>query len=433
MSGGGKSKANSLTEVTQLTNGLRVVTARMPHVATTSLGVWVATGARHELKHEHGISHFLEHMAFKGTASRSARKIAEDIEEVGGDLNAATGPDTTAYFARVLQGDEGVALELLADILLSSAFADEEVQREKEVIIQEIAATRDSPDDIAYDLLHQTAFPEQALGRTILGTSKSVAGFQRSDIAAFLARTYQPDRMVVAAAGAVDHGAIVRHVEALFGGLSVTGGVGEEPAQYEGGPSASAKRFEQTHVLIGFETPSFRDRRYYAAQVLSGLFGGGMSSRLFQEVRERQGLCYSIYSSAWGLRDVGMMAVHAAASHEAVQRLVDVIARELAELAATGPNAKELARSKAQLKAGLLMSLESSSARAEQIARQILHHGRLIPAEELVAGVDGVSRADIRRLAADIKKGVPTVAIVGSGKASQAAADYVAGAFAAQG
>lgn len=416
-------------DVTTLSNGMRVVTAPMAHVETTSLGVWVATGARHERPNEHGISHFLEHMAFKGTQTRSARQIAEEIEEVGGELNAATGLDTTAYFARILAGDEHVALGLLADILLRSAFAEEEIEREKEVITQEIASTLDSPDDIAYDLLHASAFPNQALGRTILGTAKSVSAFKRSDIIGFMGRRYAPSAMVVAAAGAVKHDAIVRHVEALFGGLSVVGEDGELPARYAGGVTASIKKFEQTHLLMGFPGPSFRDPSFYAAQVMSGLFGGGMSSRLFQEVRERQGLCYSIYSSAWGLKDIGMMAVHAAASSESLERLVDVVAHELKALADGGTNQRELDRSKAQLKAGLLMALESSSARAEQVARQLLHFGRLIEAAELVAGVDAVTADDVRTLASSYLHSTPTVSVVGSGRKSHDAAKYAADAL----
>ena len=379
------------TEVTTLANGLRIVTDRMAHLETTSLGVWVAAGARHESEAETGISHLLEHMAFKGTASRSARAIAEEIEAVGGELNAATGLEHTAYYARVLKGDEGTALELLADILLNSSYAADELDREREVILQEIAMIQDSPEEIAYDLMHDAAYPGQPAGRPIIGTPHSVRSISASDLRGFLAARYVPGDMVVAAAGAVDHGRLVRHVEALFGGLARRASSGEVAARYEGGTRISRKAFEQSHLLWAFEGPSYRDAETYTAQVFSGLFGGGMSSRLFQEVRERRGLCYSIYSSAWGLSDTGLFGIHAATGPKMMSELIDVVSRELREIARRGPELAEMARAKAQLKAGLLMALESSSARAEQLARHLLIHGRLVPPSELVEAVEAVT------------------------------------------
>ena len=417
-------------KVTALANGLRVASHNMGHLETVSLGVWVAAGARHEAEHENGLSHLLEHMAFKGTRSRSAQKIAEEIEEVGGELNAATGLDSTAYYARVLKGDEGVALELLADILLNSAFSPDELDKEREVILQEIAGVEDSPEDLAYDLLQATAFPGQALGRTILGTPKSVQGLQASDLTAFLASRYHPGAMVIAAAGSIDHEKLVRHVEALFGGLTPRLEGAEPPARYGGGIAASEKPFEQSHLLIGFPAPGFRDEAFYTAQVFSGLFGGGMSSRLFQEIRERRGLCYAIYSSMWGLKDAGMLAVHAATGPEMVEELANLVAAELADVARRGPSPSELQRSKAQLRAGLLMALESSSVRAEQMARQLLTHDRLISPQELSDSVARVTPQEIQAFAAVMKISKPSVVLVGSGKRSMAQAERAAGAVA---
>ncbi len=405
-------------EITVLDNGLRVVTQSMAHLETTSLGLWVGVGARHESPAEHGISHLIEHMSFKGTAKRSARVIAEEIEAVGGELNAATGLEMTSYFARVLKGDEGVAVELLADILLNSRFAPEELDREREVILQEIAAVRDSPDDIAYELAHEAAWPGQSVGRSILGTPGNIRGFEAADLRRFLEGHYGAENMVLSAAGAVRHETMVRHAEALFGGLTGPRFEAAQSARYEGGTRWHAKRFEQAHMVLAFEAPSYRDRDFFAAQVFSGLFGGGMSSRLFQEVRETRGLCYAIYSSAWGLKDTGMFAIHAATGAETMAELVDVVATELERMGREGAAADEIGRAKAQLKAGLLMGLESSSARAEQMARQLLGYGRLIPTEELMAGVDAVSAESVRNFARRLAAARPSVAIVGAGKRS---------------
>jgi predicted Zn-dependent peptidase len=414
------------TNITTLSNGLRVVTHAMDHLETVSLGVWVASGARHERLEQHGLSHLLEHMAFKGTATRTAQRIAEEIEDIGGELNAATGLDMTAYYARVLKGDDGIALNILADILLNSTYSDEDLEKEREVIQQEIAAAQDSPDDLAFDLLHQAAFPDQAIGRPILGTVKSVGAIQSSDLKSFLKERYTPEAMVISAAGAINHEKLVRHAEALFGGLTRSQSGGERRAHYTGGVAASSKPFEQSHVVIGLPAPSYLEDDYYAAQVFSGLFGGGMSSRLFQEIRESRGLCYAIYSTVWGLRDAGMLAVHAATGPDKVEQLSAIVAAELADIADKGPNAAELQRSSAQLKAGLLMALESSSVRAEQMARHLLSHGALIPSQELVARVDAVTRNAVRDVAARVAASVPTVAIVGSGKKSQTQAERTA-------
>lgn len=406
-------------EISRLANGLTVITHAMPHLETTSLGIWVGVGARHETLAENGISHFLEHMSFKGTRTRSAQAIAEEIESVGGDLNAATGFETTAYYARVLKGDEGVALELLADILLNSMFSPDEMERERGVILQEIAGTQDSPDDIAYELINEVAYPGQAIGRSILGPAKNVRRFQPADLNRFLKTHYRPERMVVAAAGAVRHEPLVRHAEALFGALTPEQTADEPLALYEGGVRWHPKRFEQSHLVLAYEGPSYRSEAYFTAQVFSGLFGGGMSSRLFQEAREKRGLCYSIYSSAWGLGDTGLFAVHAATGAELMGNLTDVTGVALEDVALNGPTTAELGRAKAQLKAGLLMSLESSSARAEQMARHMLAHGRVIGSDELTAKVDAVSVENVRRFAESLLASRPSVVVVGAGKASQ--------------
>jgi len=414
------------TEVTTLANGLRVVAHRMAHLETTALGMWVGAGARHETARENGISHFLEHMAFKGTRRRTARQIAEEIETVGGDLNAATSLESTAYFARVLKGDEGVALDILGDILLHSSYAAAEIEREREVILQEIAGIADSPDELAYDLVQDAAFPAQPVGRPVIGTKATVRQFSVNDLRGFLERRYVPDRMVLAAAGAVDHAVLARHAEALFGSLTGPRFEAGEAATYAGGTRASAKPFEQCHLLLGFESPSYRSPEFYDAQVLSGLLGGGMSSRLFQEVRENRGLCYSIYSSAWALADSGMFTIHAATGAEMMDELISVVGEEMRRVADGRPSEPETARAKAQLKAGLLMSLESASARAEQMARQLLSLDRLLPTKELMQRVDSVSPASVQAFAATLLTSPPSAAVVGAGRNSEAFASRAA-------
>ncbi len=406
-------------QVTTLPNGIRVVSHEMPHLETVSLGVWVAAGARHESDDENGISHMLEHMAFKGTATRSARAIAEEIEQVGGELNAATSLESTSYYARVLKGDEGVALDILSDILQRSTYAAGDLEREREVILQEIAGISDSPDEIVYDLLQDAAFPDQPVGRPIIGTPESVRRFGADDLRRFLHQRYLAPSTVISAAGAVRHDVLVGHAGALFGALNGGPVGGCRQASYVGGVRWSDRSFEQSHLLLGFKGPAYGTADYFAAQVYSGLMGGGMSSRLFQEVREQRGLCYAIYSSAWGMADGGLFTVHAATGVELMQELIDVVAEELKASMLKEPDEGEVARAKAQLKAGLMIGLESSSARAEQMARQLQAFERIVTPQELVERVDAVTPASIREFAARLLgEAAPSVAVVGAGERS---------------
>jgi len=419
-------------EISTLSNGLRVVTQDMPHVETVALGMWVASGARHETEVQNGISHLLEHMAFKGTSRRSARDIAEEIEQVGGELNAATSLESTAYYARILKADTPLALELLADILQGSVFAADELGREREVILQEIASTRDSPEEIGFDLVQEAAYPAQPLGRSILGTPESVVGITPGDLRNFLGERYRAPGMVLSAAGNVSHDLVVRHAERLFSGLDAHPASGMAEARYVGGWRATEKPFEQCHLMMTFESPSYRDGSFYTAQVLSGLLGGGMSSRLFQEVRERRGLCYSIYSSCYGLGDTGLFSVHAATGTDMMNELTSVVCGELRLVAEKAPQAAELQRAKAQLKAGLLMSLESPTSRSEQLARQLILFGRVVDVRELVEKVDAVTGEAVREAAGRIVTAKPaTVVVVGAGRRSAGFAQTAAKAIAA--
>ncbi|MEM7192072.1 MAG: pitrilysin family protein [Pseudomonadota bacterium] len=382
----------------RLANGLTIVSHAMPEVETVSLGVWIGAGSRSEQLSEHGIAHFLEHMAFKGTARRNAREIVEEIEAVGGDLNAATSVDSTGYYARVLPKDLPLALDILSDIILEPRFDEGELARERDVILQEIAACADSPDDIVYDFISEAAFPDQPVGRPILGTAVSVHGFQRSHLSSYLGTHYHGPNMVLAAAGAVDHDVLVAEAERRLSGLSAEGTPSPQKAAYVGGRRYSDKPFEQTHLMIALEAPAYHQPDYFKSQLLAGALGGGMSSRLFQEVRERRGLCYSVYAFSSGLTDSGMFVVHAAGAPEKAHELFAVIRDELERAANDGFEARELSRVKAQMKMGLLAALESSSARAEQLARHTLFCGRVLSSSELIERIEAVDTGDLAAL-----------------------------------
>ena len=400
-------------ETARLSNGLRVVTHEMPHLETASLGVWVGAGARHETSEQHGIAHLLEHMAFKGTERRSALQIAEEIESVGGDLNASTSVETTAYYARVLKDDVGLAMDVLADILQNPVFDPRELARERNVIMQEIAAAQDTPDDVVFDMLQEAAFPEQPLGRTVLGTVDSVGGFSADHLVGYRDANYASGSMVVAAAGAVDHNHLVGLVESSLEPSLAQPAIVPQPESYAGGDRRQQRELEQAHAILGFQALSYVDDDYYAMQVLSSILGGGMSSRLFQEVREKRGLCYSIFSFGWGYADSGLFGVYAGTGPDDLPELMPVVAGELGR-AAQDISEHEVDRARTQLKAGLLMSLESSSSRAEQIARQELVFGRVLPIAELVARVEAVDAEKVKSVATRLfDHAAPVVAAVG--------------------
>ncbi|MEA2975231.1 MAG: hypothetical protein QOF19_751 [Alphaproteobacteria bacterium] len=403
-------------EVTRLPSGLVVVTETMPHLETASLGVWVGSGSRDEHPDEHGISHLLEHMAFKGTSRRSARQIAEEIEAVGGDLNAATSAETTAYYARVLRADVPLALDVLSDILADPTFEAGELSREQNVIVQEIGASEDTPDDIVFDYLQETAFPKQPLGRSILGTPESVRSFGEVGLRAYLSRNYRAPDMVVAAAGAVDHRAVVREVEHRFISFNGPAAPVPQPAHFGGGGMHIAPRdLEQVHLTMALEGLPQLDPGLYSLQVFTSVLGGGMSSRLFQEVRENRGLCYSIYSFHAPYLDTGMFGLYAGTDEANASELMRVVVDQIATTAATITEA-EIARAKAQMKAGLLMALESSRARVEQLARQMLIFGRPIPLSEIVAKVEAVTVESARAAGRElIRRSRPAIAVLGPG------------------
>ena len=384
--------------LTTLPNGLRIATERMPGLASASIGIWLTAGGRHERLEQNGIAHFLEHMAFKGTERRSALQIAEEIEDVGGYINAYTSREMTAYYARVLEADVPLALDVISDIVLNPVFDEKEIETERHVILQEIGQALDTPDDIIFDWLQEAAFPDQALGRTILGPAERVSSFGRGDLTGFVGEHYGPDQMILSAAGAVDHDAIVKAAEAIFGALKPVGARPLQRAAWAGGERREVKDLEQVHFAMGFEAPAVTADDFFTAQVYATAIGGGMSSRLFQKIREERGLCYSIYAQAGAYEDTGMITIYAGTSAEEIGDLCALTMDEL-KRAADDMSESELARARAQMKAGLLMGLESPSARAERMARHLAIWGRVQDVAETAAEIDAVTRAGIRDFA----------------------------------
>jgi predicted Zn-dependent peptidase len=409
-------------EVTTLKSGIRVVTDSMPHLETASLGVWVNSGSRDERPNEHGISHFLEHMAFKGTSRRTAQQIAEEIEAVGGDLNAATSAESTAYYARVLRSDVPLALDVLADILSEPLFDREELVREQNVIIQEIGAVADTPDDLVFEHLQAVAFPDQPLGRSILGTPKTVRSFDGGRLRDYLGRNYRAPDIIVGAAGAVDHAVVVAETERRFAAFNGAASPTPEAARFGGGTHVEKRELEQVHIALAMAGVSATDPSLYSLQVFTNVLGGGMSSRLFQEAREKRGLCYSIHAFHMPYSDVGMFGLYAGTDASDTSELMRLIVDEIANAAETISEA-ELERSKAQMKVGLLMALESSGDRIGQLVRQMIIWGRPIPLAELVAKVEAVTVESTRAAGrALIGRGRMATAMLGLGSGLESAA-----------
>ncbi len=398
--------------ITTLANGLRVVTEAMDRVETVSMGVWVGVGARHEQVEVNGVSHLLEHMAFKGTRRRSALQIATEIEDVGGHINAWTSRETTAYYVKLLSEDTALGVDLLSDILQHSVFDEDELAREREVILQEIGQAQDTPDDIIFDHFQAAAFPDQPLGRPVLGDPSIVAGLPRRSLVAFMQGNYHGPRMVFAAAGKLDHERIVAQVEAAFGDLGQAAATQPEPARYHGGDYREKRRLDQLHLLIGLPGIGLKDPDYFAAMVHATILGGGMSSRLFQEVREKRGLVYSIHSYNAAYEDAGVYGIYAGTGADRVVELVPVVFDELARMA-DGVSTEELARGKTQMKSALLMSLESPGSRCDQLAQQMLIYGRPLEVTELTEKIEAVDDAALRAVSRRMLDGALTTAAIG--------------------
>ena len=361
---------------------------------------------RHETPEQNGIAHFLEHMAFKGTKTRTALQIAEAIEDVGGYINAYTSREVTAYYVRVLENDVPLGLEVIADILRNPIMEDSEIEVERGVILQEIGQALDTPDDVIFDWLQEQAYPGQPMGRTILGPTERVSNFNRADLTGFIDQHYGPEQMILAAAGAVDHDALVAMAEKLFGDMKPKPLLKAPAGVFKGGEHRQVKELEQAHFALGFESSGYRADDIYVAQIYASALGGGMSSRLFQEVREKRGLCYTIFAQAGAYADTGMMTVYAGTSGAQLPELAGITIDEM-KRAATDMSPAEVARARAQMKAGLLMGLESPSNRAERLARLIQIWDRIPPLEETIAQIDAVTTGDVRDFAENIATTAP--------------------------
>ncbi|MBC5799695.1 MAG: insulinase family protein [Candidatus Eremiobacteraeota bacterium] len=375
----------------------------MPYVRSATLGIWADVGSAAERREQRGISHLLEHMLFKGTSRRSAREIAETMDGVGGNLNAFTDKEATCYYAKVIDRHIPLAIDVLADMFLHSTLAAEELIKEQNVVLEEIRMYDDSPDDTLHDLFVRTMWQSSSLGEPTIGYPDTVPALCSDDLRAHLRERYAPNRIVFAAAGNVDHEAVVSLVEQAFAGFAgeTAAPVPERPALT---PATLVRRkdTEQAYIMLGTEGLASRDERRYPLSVLDTVLGGGMSSRLFQEVREKRGLAYSVYSFGQAYRDAGLFGVSAGTSPESAQECIDVITAELADFAACGPTEAEASLAREHIKGSLTLSLESSSSRMLRLGRNELDLGRYVPIEEVEARIDAVTVDDVAALAREL-------------------------------
>ena len=400
-------------EISRLSNGLTVVSDPMPQLESAALGIWVNTGSRNETAAEMGVSHMLEHMAFKGTATRSARAIAEEIEAVGGVLNAYTSREQTAFHARVLKADVPLALDIIADILTNPSFEPAELERERQVVLQELGQARDTPDDIVFDHLQAAIYRDQPLGWSILGEEATVNGFNRDMLKSTMASQYRLEGMTLIASGAVKHEEILALAEEKCAALNRGTVPPAAPSRYVGGDFREIQDLEQAHVAYAFAGLSNCDPDYFVAQIYTTALGGGTSSRLFQEAREKRGLCYSIYAFSSGFQDSGFLGIYAGTGEAEAAEISAVIAGEMEAIAGNLTEA-EVARARAQLKVSLLMGMERPGTRAEQIAGQLFALGKVQSAAEIVAQLDAIDVGAVKRFAARVMQDrAPAMAAVG--------------------
>lgn len=400
--------------LTTLTNGLRVVSVERPQTETVSVGIWVNTGSACERLDNNGISHFLEHMVFKGTQKRNALQISEDIENAGGSTNAYTSREFTVFYAKMLKNDLELALDVLADMVMAPTFVKDELVKEREVVIQEIKQTYDDPGDIMFDYFQETAFKDQALGRSILGPAEKVRSFDAETLRDYMAHNYAAENIVVCAVGNLQHRNFVKMVEARMSALQKNKSFTPDKQIYTGGYFAKQRDTEQAQVLLGFKSRDCFDEIKYPTALMSYVLGNGMSSRLFQEIREKRGLVYSVYSFNNTYTKSGVFGIYAGLNAEEIKNYIPVVADEIKRICNEPITDVELNRAKVQSKAGMLMSLESSSATAEMIARRYLLHNDALPLEEIIAKIENVSKDDVMNAAQKIFAGQLTYTLLGN-------------------
>jgi predicted Zn-dependent peptidase len=400
-------------QLTKLPSGLRVITDTVREVDSVAIGVWADVGTRHEDMKHNGVAHMVEHMLFKGTPARNAVQIAEQIEDVGGQVNAYTSREMTAYHVHLLKEDLPLSLEILSDIIQHSTMPEDEVERERDVILQEIGMTADTPDDIVFDNYQEVAYPGQALGAPILGRTEIITGMRRDTLMEYVDRFYTPGKLVVSAAGNVGHDELAKRVADLFGDLPQDKKFKEDGAHYTGGEHRTERALEQSHIVLGFEGVNRHEDDYYTAAALSTVLGGGMSSRLFQEIREKRGLVYSIFSFHSAYEDSGQFAIYAGTGPEKLPELIPVVCDEVKRICEVAATPQELARAKAQMKANLLMGRESMMTRANQQAKQLIHFNGIFDAAERLARIEAITTESVGELARRIFSGAPTLAALG--------------------
>jgi len=401
-----------MLKITELENGLRIVTQNMPGLETVSMGIWNAVGGRDEVEANNGVAHLLEHMAFKGTKTKNALQIAETIENVGGDINAYTSKEITAYYVKLLADDLPYGIDILTDILQNSTFQEDELNRERGVIIQEIGMYLDTPDDMIFDYWQEKAFPNQPMGRSILGKTDIIKNITREEVKGFMTNHYNPNKMIISAAGKINHDEFVEMIKKSCTNLPVGNSNNREKANYLSGEYREEKKLEQVHLLLGFEGIDYHHDDYYSLLVFSSLLGGGMSSRLFQEIREKRGLVYGISSFSSAYTDTGMFGIYCGTGENQIQELMPVLCNELN----TSPSSisdKEITRGKAQLKASLMMGRESAFRRCESAARQLLVFNKVIDPSETLEKINAVSKESVEKIAKQIVSGPMTISSIG--------------------
>lgn len=384
---------------TVLPNGVRIITEEIEHVRSAAIGVWVGAGSRDEREGYEGISHFMEHMFFKGTERRTARELAESLEAVGGQLNAFTTKEYTCYYVKVLDEDLDLAIDVLSDMFFHSLFDEKEIEKEKNVVIEEIKMYEDSPDELIHDIFSEHVWNEHPLGKPILGTEESIGALSREKIMSFLSEHYAPDNVVIAVAGKIKHEDVVAKLTDQFGtfkrgGRRVLEGtpLGQKVEYYQ------KKDTEQMHILLGVPGLGQDDDDIYAMHIFNNILGGGLSSRLFQEIREQRGLAYSVYSYHATYVDAGLFAVYAGTSPKNTKEVIECILQELKEIRQQGISESELARTKAQIKGGLYLGLEAVSSRMSRLGKTELTYNRVLSPEEVVGKLEKVTLEDVSRL-----------------------------------
>lgn len=404
-----------MVEKSLLGNGLTVATDNIDSFETASIGLFVNIGSVNESKNQTGISHFLEHMAFKGTKTRSALEISYEIESVGGFINAYTSKEVTAFHAKVLKENVKLAVDIITDIVQNSVFAEEEFRKEQRVIIQEIRQQNDTPDDYVFDMFQSKCFDGERLGTQILGSEEEILSYKPNDLRDYLSSKYSTDKMILVASGNIEHDDFVNLSKAFTSEMKRFEVNPVEKQTYKGGFIFKKKELEQTHLILGFEGVSHNDEKKFDLAVLSAILGEGMSSRLFQEIREKRGLVYSVFSFNSNYRDSGTFGIYAACEDSKAKEVITISLEELGK-SKFDISEEELQKAKTQLKASLLMGLESSSTRMERLASQYIHHGKFTSSNEIIEKINQISLESLRNTAECIFNSNPTLAVIGNGK-----------------